>query len=80
MEKFTASPFSLLSFVCATFGHDYIISRKITNHINEYTCAHCGKEVADNMQGNVEILTSKIKKVNTSLASFYAKKTQKISA
>ncbi|RDK88217.1 hypothetical protein [Marinirhabdus gelatinilytica] len=80
MEKFPTSPFSLLSIVCATFGHDYIVSRKITNHINEYTCAHCGKEVTDNMQGTVEILTARIRKANSALASFYIKKTQKIPA
>lgn len=80
MDKFPTSPFSLLSIVCATFGHDYVVSRKVTDHVNEYTCAHCGKEVADNMQGSVEILTLKIRKANNALASFYAKKTQKIPA
>ncbi len=80
MQKFSTSPFSLLSFVCATFGHDYIVSRKITDHVNEYTCAHCGKEVTDNMQGTIEILTANVRKANNALASFYAKKTHKISA
>lgn len=80
MQKFPNSSFSLLSIVCATFGHDYHVSRKITNNISEYTCSHCGKEVADNMQGNIEILTTKVKQANNALASFYAKKTQKISA
>tara|TARA_R100000935_G_scaffold13736_4_gene27477 strand:+ start:43354 stop:43596 length:243 start_codon:yes stop_codon:yes gene_type:complete len=80
MEKHSTSPFSLLSIICATFGHDYVVSRKVTDHINEYTCSHCGKEVADNMQGSVEILTLKIRNANNALASFYAKKTQKIPA
>ncbi|HBR53651.1 MAG TPA: hypothetical protein DEA82_05465 [Flavobacteriaceae bacterium] len=80
MEKFTTSPFSLLSIVCATFGHDYAETRKITNHISEYTCCHCGKEVTDNMKGTLEILTVKIKETNNVLASFYAKKNQKIPA
>ncbi|QIE59609.1 hypothetical protein G5B37_08545 [Rasiella rasia] len=80
MEKITTSPFSLLSVVCATFGHDYVETRKITNHISEYSCCHCGKQVSDNMSGSLEILTVKIKEANNVLASFYAKKAQKISA
>ncbi|WP_432412603.1 hypothetical protein [Rasiella sp. SM2506] len=80
MDKFPTSPFSLLSLVCATFGHDYVISRKVTDHVNEYTCVHCKKEVADNMQGSVEILTLKIRNANNALASFYEKKMQKIPA
>ena len=80
MEKPTTSPFSLLSIVCATFGHDYVVTRKITNHINEYSCCHCGKEVTDNMKGTLEVLTFKIRETNNVLASFYAKKTQKIPA
>ncbi|MDX1463771.1 MAG: hypothetical protein R3359_11990, partial [Marinirhabdus sp.] len=80
MEKSTTPPFSLLSIVCATFGHDYVVTRKITDHISEYSCCHCGKEVTDNMKGTLEILTLKIKETNNVLASFYEKKTQKIPA
>jgi len=74
------STYSLLSFVCATFGHDYTISRKITDYMSEYKCSHCGKEVSDNMHGTLELLTAKVKNANTSLATFYKKKTRKISA
>jgi transposase-like protein len=80
MEKFSTSPFSLLSIVCATFGHDYNVSRKVTDHINEYTCTHCGKEITDNTKGTIEILTEPLKRANNSLASFYSKRHSKISA
>ena len=74
------SSYSLLSFVCATFGHDYAVSRTITDYINEYKCSHCGKEVTENFQGKIELLTVKVREANTSLASLYQKKIQKISA
>jgi len=67
-------PFSFFGIVCSTLGHDYVISRKITNHISEYKCTNCGKEVTDNFSGRLENLTFKTKKVNTSLALFYEKK------
>jgi len=67
-------PFSFSGFVCSTFGHHYKVSRRVTNHISEYTCAHCGKEVTDTMTGDVESLTVKNKEVNAILASFFEKR------
>jgi DNA-directed RNA polymerase subunit RPC12/RpoP len=72
--------FSLFRLVCSTFGHDYIITRKVTNHINEYKCSHCGREVTDGPAGKLEDLTNKIKQVNTCVATFFQKRTQRISA
>jgi len=69
--------FSFSGIVCSTLGHDYVISRKITNHINEYKCANCSKEVTDNFSGRLENLTFKTKKVNTSLALFFEKKNRR---
>lgn len=66
--------FSLSGIMCTTLGHDYVISRKITNHINEYKCTNCGKEVTDNYSGRLEVLTLKAKAVNNSLALFFEKK------
>ncbi len=68
------SPFSFSGVVCNVLGHDYEISRKITNHISEYKCTRCGKEVTENFSGRLENLTFKTKKVNTSLALFHEKK------
>lgn len=78
-----ASPkkhFMLSSVVCITFGHDYIITRKVTNHINEYKCSHCGREVAENDNGFLEPLTQKLKNTNSNLAVFFQKKNRKVSA
>ncbi len=70
---------SIFGLVCTTFGHDYIVTRKVTDHINEYKCAHCGREVTDNMSGNIEVLTSKIKQVNSTVSSFLQKRSRILS-
>jgi len=66
--------FSFSGIVCSTLAHDYLVTRKVTNHIKEYRCSHCGKEVTNNFSGNLEILTSKNKRINSSLALFFEKK------
>ena len=63
MNSSPKSKRSLSSLVCATFGHDYIVTRKVTNHINEYRCSHCGREVAENDTGHLEVLTQKLKQL-----------------
>lgn len=68
---------TLSGIVCSTFGHNYVVTRKVTNHINEYRCKQCGKEMTDNFSGSLELLTHKIKEVNSSLASFYKKKSKR---
>lgn len=75
MEKATPHirlPF--MSVICSTIGHDYIVTRKITNHINEYKCASCGKEVSDSYSGKFEELTYKRKEINECLSAFFQKK------
>jgi len=69
--------FSFTGFVCSTFGHHYEVSRRITDHINEYTCSHCGKEITDTASGGLEILTMKNKQINAVLASFIEKRTRR---
>ncbi|PKA82762.1 hypothetical protein ATE92_0899 [Ulvibacter sp. MAR_2010_11] len=69
---------SLLGVLCATVGHHYKVTRKVTNHINEYKCTHCGREVTDNQSGKLETLTQKIKEVNTNVAEFFQKRTNRI--
>jgi hypothetical protein len=31
--------------ICQIFGHHYSVSKKVTQHIKEYKCIHCDKEV-----------------------------------
>ena len=79
----TQSPKQLVSIsgiVCTAFGHDYNITRKVTDHINEYECSNCGREVTDNLNGHLEVLTFKIKKVNTIVSAFCEKRFNRTSA
>jgi transposase-like protein len=64
----------IMAVTCSIIGHNYEVSNKITNHINEYQCKNCGKEVADNTQGYVEELTQKQREVNETLSSFFNKR------
>lgn len=68
----------MFGIVCTAFGHDYTITRKVSDHINEYQCSHCGREVTDNMNGTLEELTSKIKGVNTVVATFLKKRSRRL--
>jgi transposase-like protein len=75
MEK--ATPQSrppIQGLICMAFGHDYIVTRKITDHISEYKCTCCGKEVSNSFSGKFEALTYKRKEINECLASFFLKK------
>lgn len=74
MQNFTLS---LSNIVCATIGHHYSITSKITNHINEYKCSNCGREVTEDILGNIATLTSRQKKINESVALFFQKKNHK---
>jgi len=66
--------FSLTSILCSTFGHRYVISKKITNHINEYKCKTCRQEVTNVVSGAIEELTLKNRRVNDCLSEFFKKK------
>lgn len=79
MNSSPKKPFTLSGLVCLTFGHDYIVTRKVTDHINEYRCSHCGREVSENGNGHLEEITNKVRQANTSLASFFQKKNRKVS-
>ena len=61
----------LMGLICSTIGHDYIVTRKITNHINEYKCASCAKEVSDSYSGKFEDLTYKRREINEGCATCF---------
>jgi len=80
MKNTTSNPsFSLLGVLCSLIGHHYVTTNKITEHISEYQCTHCGKEVTNGISGDLEPLNFKNKEVNACLASFFKKKNHRIS-
>lgn len=59
---------------CNIFGHHYSESKKVTLHIKEYECIHCGTEVTTDVNGNLSALTPELQEINKTLESFFIKK------
>jgi DNA-directed RNA polymerase subunit RPC12/RpoP len=59
---------------CNIFGHHYSVSKKVTQHIKEYKCIHCGKQVTTDVSGNLAILTPELEDINNTLESIYQKR------
>ncbi|TPN87793.1 hypothetical protein [Aquimarina algicola] len=75
MEKTTPnSVFSFTKIRCSIFGHNYVLSKNVTHHIKEYKCSCCGEIVTTNSKGKLEVMTPKLKEINTALAMVHAKK------
>ncbi len=59
---------------CHVFGHSYKLTHKISGAIKEYQCSTCKKEVATNLQGDLEVITSSKRKLHHMLQLFLEKK------
>ncbi len=78
MKKSTPrSTFSFSKIYCSLFGHDYLLSKDVTHHIKEYTCAHCREKATTNSRGRLEVMTPKLQEINNALASVHAKKIER---
>lgn len=69
---------SFSHLLCSTFNHDYVVTKTITDQINEYCCTNCGREATDGLNGILELLTPRKKIANTALSLFYIKKKQRL--
>ncbi|WP_339623614.1 hypothetical protein [uncultured Winogradskyella sp.] len=56
---------------CDVFGHNYEITKKVTNHVKEYTCKCCKKQLTTNSNGKLTELTPKYQEINAALARIY---------
>ncbi|KAA1247340.1 hypothetical protein [Aquimarina sp. RZ0] len=75
MKKSTLySSFSFSKIYCALFGHKYVTSKRVTNHIKEYTCTHCKEQATINSRGRLEAMTPKLKEINDTLSFVHQKK------
>jgi transposase-like protein len=63
--------------ICNVIGHNIRVTKKVTAHINEYKCQYCGQEFTNNLNGNLEELTSKTKKLNAVIGSFRLRRMQR---
>ncbi len=63
---------------CSIFGHDYHVTKKVTKHVKEYTCRHCGKQLTTTSDGSLVELTPKFKEINLILERIYLAKTKRL--
>ena len=59
---------------CSLFGHDYSITKNVTEHFKEYTCKHCQNQLTNNAKGKIILMTEEYKEINETLALFYQKR------
>ena len=52
---------------CSVFGHNYLLSKKVTYHVKEFTCKCCQKQVTTDVNGSLIDLTPKFQEINTVL-------------
>ncbi len=67
-------PTGMKKVFCNLFGHHYAVSKKVTLHIKEYKCIHCGKEVTTDVSGNLSALTPELQDINNTLEDIYQKR------
>lgn len=65
-------------FYCDLFGHNYQITKKVTNHVNEYTCKCCKKQLTTNSNGQLTELTAKYQEINSALERIYNNKSMRL--
>ena len=61
---------------CNIFGHHYTVSKRVTSHIKEYKCIHCGCQATTDVSGNLSKLTPELQEINATLQHMYQKKHQ----
>ena len=64
MKNNSDKPTLLPKIYCSVFGHNYKVSKKVTYHVNEYTCSHCKKQLTTSSNGTLIELTPKFKEIN----------------
>ncbi|WP_179333818.1 hypothetical protein [Winogradskyella costae] len=65
-------------FYCDLFGHNYQVTKKVTNHVSEYTCKCCKKQLTTNSNGQLTELTAKYQEINSALERIYNNKSMRL--
>jgi hypothetical protein len=60
--------------ICNVIGHKYEVSKKVTSHVKEYTCACCKKQLTTDGNGRLTELTPKFKEINAILENVYSRR------
>ena len=62
---------------CLVFGHDFKVTRNVTNHVKEYACKNCNKQLTTDGNGQLTELTTKLKEINDVLEQIHNKRISK---
>lgn len=73
MKTTTTTPTPMKLF-CTLFGHKYVVSKKVTSHVKEYTCKCCKKQLTTNGNGDLTELTPKFQEINSILEEMYLRR------
>ncbi|REG89539.1 hypothetical protein [Winogradskyella sediminis] len=63
---------------CDLFGHNYQVTKNVTNHVKEYTCKCCKKQLTTNSNGTLTELTAKYQDINSALERIYNNKLMRL--
>ena len=69
--------FFIPKLYCSVIGHQYRVTKKVTNYVKEYQCTCCGKEVTNNANGMLVPLTPKLKFIHLGLEQVVFKRSNK---
>ena len=67
----------LTGLFCNFFGHHFAVSKRVTQHIKEYQCIHCGKQVTTDERGKLSELTPQLKEINNTLEDIHQKRARR---
>jgi hypothetical protein len=67
-----------IKLYCELFGHNFQMTKKVTNHVKEYTCKCCKKQLTTNSNGRLTELTPKYKEINSALERIYNNRTMRL--
>ncbi|MEM1339346.1 MAG: hypothetical protein AAF717_15020 [Bacteroidota bacterium] len=70
----------LTGIFCSIFGHHYVVSKQVTQHIKEYRCIHCQKQVTTNENGRLSVLTPQMQEINKTLEDMHQKRNRRRAA
>ncbi|HLT33309.1 MAG TPA: hypothetical protein VKZ98_05920 [Aquaticitalea sp.] len=74
----TSPTLAPLKLYCSLFGHQYVVSKKVTLHVKEYTCKCCKRQLTTNSNGNLIELTPKFQEINSILEDLYQRRKHRL--
>lgn len=59
---------------CSFLGHEFIVTKHVTNFVKEFRCKNCNKSFTTDQAGNLTRLTPKYQEINKILEKVHQKK------